>query len=132
MTGGRDRERASRACTPRPADEVSSYVQTARPGSRAPHVWLSEGHSTLDYFGRGFVLLRFGDSPPSSKRIEAAARAASVPFEIVDISSPAAAKLYERKLVLVRPDGTVAWRADAEPEDAVLLVEVVRGEETWQ
>ena len=36
-----------------------TYTQTARPGSRAPHAWLSPGRSTLDLFGRSFVLLRF-------------------------------------------------------------------------
>ena len=35
--------------------------------------------------------------------------------------------LYERRLVLVRPDGHVAWRADALPEDAGRIVDVVRG-----
>src|SRR5205814_4387505 len=32
-----------------------------RPGSRAPHVWIGEGSdrvSTLDWFGKGFVLIR--------------------------------------------------------------------------
>jgi len=29
--------------------------------------------------------------------------------------------------VLVRPDGHVAWRADAEPQDPLQLIEIVRG-----
>src|SRR4029078_10998139 len=36
------------------------YTHDARPGARAPHVWLADGRSTLDLFGRGFVLLRLG------------------------------------------------------------------------
>jgi hypothetical protein len=35
---------------------------------------------------------------------------------------------YERRLVLVRPDGHVAWRADAEPADAGALIDTVRGQ----
>ena len=35
---------------------------------------------------------------------------------------------YERALVLVRPDGHVAWRADAEPADAGLLIDTIRGQ----
>jgi hypothetical protein len=35
--------------------------------------------------------------------------------------------LYERRLVLVRPDGMVAWRADSLPDDASLLVATVTG-----
>ena len=50
--------------TPPPADEPETYVPTARPGSRAPHVWLDDGRSTLDLFGRGFVLLRLGPEAP--------------------------------------------------------------------
>ena len=40
-----------------------------------------------------------------------------VPLEVVSIDEPAVATAYERRLVLVRPDGHVAWRGDelAEP-----------------
>lgn len=48
--------------TSAPPDDVMTYTQTARPGARAPHVWLSDGRSTLDLFGRGFTLLRLGKS----------------------------------------------------------------------
>ncbi|WP_246294825.1 FAD-dependent oxidoreductase [Piscinibacter koreensis] len=113
--------------TPRPPDEVSRYVQTARPGSRAPHVWLEPGRSTLDLFGREFVLLRFGAEPPPVDAIVAAAAAAGVPLRVVDIEHEEAERVYERRLVLVRPDGQVAWRADVEPEDAAGLVDTVRG-----
>ena len=42
------------------ADPVTEYVPSARPGSRAPHVWLRRGAeqiSTIDLFGPRFVLL---------------------------------------------------------------------------
>ena len=35
--------------------------------------------------------------------------------------------LYERRLVLVRPDGHVAWRSDRPPADALALIDRVRG-----
>ncbi len=60
--------------TPAPPDPSHPYTQTARPGARAPHVWLADGRSTLDLFGRGFVLLRLGDNPPPATRIERAAQ----------------------------------------------------------
>ena len=50
--------------TPAPPDQSHPYIQTARPGARAPHVWLDDGRSTLDLYGRGFVLLRLGANPP--------------------------------------------------------------------
>lgn len=62
---------------------------TARPGSRAPHVALANGSSTLDLFGRDFVLLAGSEVDPS------VAEAYGI--------GPAGA-------VLVRPDGFVAWR----------------------
>ena len=34
--------------TPAPPDVSHPYIQTARPGARAPHVWLADGRSTLD------------------------------------------------------------------------------------
>ena len=40
-------------------------------------------------------------------------------------------KLYQRRLVLVRPDGHVAWRADEPPADARALIDVVRGASAW-
>jgi hypothetical protein len=113
--------------TPQPPDEVSTYTQTARPGSRAPHVWLAEGRSTLDLFGKGFVLLRFGANPPAVPGIVAAAAQCGMPLRVEDIVHAGAEAMYAKRLVLVRPDGQVCWRADAEPEGAAALVDAVRG-----
>jgi len=113
--------------TPAPPLETSTYSQTARPGARAPHAWLADGRSTLDLFGRGFTLLRFGADAPKAERLRGAAAAAGVPLDVVDLDAPDVAALYQRRLVLVRPDGHVAWRADTEPEDAWAVIDVVRG-----
>jgi uncharacterized protein YfaP (DUF2135 family) len=43
------------------------------------------------------------------------------------IESREAAALYEKPLVLVRPDGHVAWRGNAVPADALALIDIVRG-----
>src|SRR5262249_18848923 len=50
--------------TPAPPNDPETYVPTARPGARAPHVFLADGRSTLDLFGRSFVLMRFGADAP--------------------------------------------------------------------
>ena len=112
--------------TPPTPDDPANYVQTARPGHRAPHAWLSDGRSTLDLFGRGFVLLRFGSAPDAAPLADAAAKA-GVPLAIVDISEEPIAKLYERALTLVRPDGMVAFRGDALPSSSKALIDVLRG-----
>jgi hypothetical protein len=93
------------------------YIQTARPGGRAPHVALADGRSTLDLFGRGFVLLRLGPDAPAGERIVQAAAARGVPLTAVALAEPEMLAAYERRLVLVRPDGHVAWRMPYVPSD---------------
>jgi 2-polyprenyl-6-methoxyphenol hydroxylase-like FAD-dependent oxidoreductase len=108
-----------------PPDDPEEFVASSCPGSRAPHAWRGDGRSTLDLFGRGFVLLRFGEA--SAAPLEKAAAARTVPLRVADVEEPDAAALYERRLVLVRPDGHVAWRGDALPADAAGLIDRVRG-----
>ena len=108
------------------ADSPTHYTPSARPGARAPHVWLADGRSLLDLFGHGFVLLRFAPGTDVSGLLAAAERR-GVPVTVADIADPAAIALYERALVLVRPDGHVAWRGDALPDDPLALIDHVRG-----
>lgn len=104
--------------TPAPPDPSETYRQTARPGHRAPHAWLQGGRSTIDLFGHGYVLLRF-DPAANIDALVGAARAQGLTLAVVDIADPSIASLYERALVLVRPDAHVCWRADTAPGDAV-------------
>jgi 2-polyprenyl-6-methoxyphenol hydroxylase-like FAD-dependent oxidoreductase len=113
--------------TPPPVESVSRYTPTARPGSRAPHAWLDGGRSTLDLFGDAFVLLAFGGAGGEAEPILAAARIREVPCKAVAIADPAIAALYERRLVMVRPDGHVCWRGDTSPADPLALIDRVRG-----
>ena len=101
---------------PEPPDDPSQVVPSTWPGSRAPHAWLGEdrtagGPSTLDWFGRGFVLVAAPGADPAP--LVAAFAGAGVPLEVVGTPSAEVAAHYERPLVLVRPDGHVAWRGEA-------------------
>ncbi len=84
-----------------------------KPGSRAPHLWLETNRSTLDLFGRNFVLLAGPD---------AAAWCAAAPPS-VDVHTIRHAEFCEaygitpQGAVLVRPDGFVAWRAKGADAD---------------
>lgn len=114
--------------TPAPLDPPETYRQTARPGHRAPHAWLSNGRSTIDLFGYGYVLLRF-DPEASVAALTGAAREQGVTLAVIDIADPSIARLYERALVLVRPDAHVRWRGDILPDDeaARRLIRTVTG-----
>jgi 2-polyprenyl-6-methoxyphenol hydroxylase-like FAD-dependent oxidoreductase len=109
-----------------PADDWHRYVPSAVPGARAPHVWLEDGVSIFDRFGRDFSLVRFKGSADTSA-IEAAARRRGVPLAVVDVSGDEARDLYARDLALVRPDHHVAWRGNAAPDDAEALLARVVG-----
>jgi 2-polyprenyl-6-methoxyphenol hydroxylase-like FAD-dependent oxidoreductase len=108
-------------------DEVIDYVPDARPGHRAPHVWLErngERGSTLDLFGPRFTLLAGRDgaawieaaaSVAASLGLDVAARSIGAPGEWSDATGDFA-RIYgigERGAVLVRPDGHVAYRERA-------------------
>jgi hypothetical protein len=112
--------------TPPTPDDTRNYIPTTRSGSRAPHVWLADGRSTLDLFGKGMVLLRLGAGAPDVDPLVRAAQQRRVPLEVVSIDEPAVTSAYERRLVMVRPDGHVAWRGD-EIGDASAIIDAVCG-----
>lgn len=104
-----------------------------RPGSRAPHLPVRAGGrdiSTLDLYGRRFVLLAGADAAWAD-----AARATDVPLDVhrlgADVTGaadPHAAHGIGRDgALLVRPDGFVAWRAAGPAADpAAELAAVLR------
>jgi putative polyketide hydroxylase/tetracenomycin A2 monooxygenase-dioxygenase len=113
---------------PAPADPYRTYVPTARPGHRAPHVWLSVRGgrvSTLDLLGPSFTLMTAAGSGWAQAAKEAGHRL-GVTVSAVEISadggaahtSPTWADEYgvgDTGAVLVRPDGHVGWRSPAVP-----------------
>jgi 2-polyprenyl-6-methoxyphenol hydroxylase-like FAD-dependent oxidoreductase len=112
--------------SPPPRPDITTYTQSSRPGSRAPHGWLLDGRSTLDLFGRGFVLLNFGPALPSTD-LGSVAKRLGVPLSVKTIDHPELSMLYERRYALVRPDGYVAWRGDALPSDPEAVLKTVCG-----
>jgi hypothetical protein len=112
---------------PEVENPVIDYVPTARPGSRAPHLWLRKGGqqiSTLDLYDTRFVLL----TVPACRRWQKAATEVSeqlgIPIDtrVIGPEEPLVdetgewATLYgigPEGAVLVRPDGHVAWRTQA-------------------
>lgn len=118
--------------TPAPvvANPVTDYVPSARPGGRAPHVWLARGGtriSTIDLVGNGFVLLtgRAGRAWVQAARqlaselglMLSAHRIGGDGIEDADNRWPATFGVDDDGAVLVRPDGYVGWRSAATPPD---------------
>ena len=113
--------------TPPPALDHGLYIPSTWPGARAPHVWLKDGRSTLDLFGKGFTLLVLSSTPTDTTVLTTAAKKIGLPLEVIALDEPLVRETYERRMVLVRPDGHVAWRGDAAAANAAEIIDRVRG-----
>ena len=104
-----------------PPDDANRYVAQARPGARAPHAWLGEGEALYDRFGREFTLMKLR-TECDTRALEQAAQNRGIPLTVLELPRTDIRALYERDLVLVRPDQHVAWRGDRVPSDADALM----------
>jgi 2-polyprenyl-6-methoxyphenol hydroxylase-like FAD-dependent oxidoreductase len=109
-----------------PGYTLYDFQQSTVPGCRTPHLWLGDETSLYDALGPDFTLLRFDRTVDVGRLIEAAA-CRQVPLTVVDVNAHDADDLYPRKLLLSRPDQHVAWRGDDAPDDALALIDRVRG-----
>jgi len=109
-----------------PAYSMAQFQPSTVPGCRTPHLWLRDGRSLYDAMGAGYTLLR-RDPAVDAAPLLAAAAGCGVPMTLLDLDSADAAGLYDRPLVLSRPDQHVAWRGDRCPDDATALVDRIRG-----
>jgi 2-polyprenyl-6-methoxyphenol hydroxylase-like FAD-dependent oxidoreductase len=112
-----------------PPDDHMLYKPSTFPGSRAPHIWLRPKKSILDLFGKQLVLLSFGSKRNLDPFVDAAGKL-GIPLQLHHTDCEEAHALYERRMVLVRPDGHVAWRGDEIPKNPQSVLEVVTGRKT--
>ncbi len=100
-----------------PAPHQHPRESKGRPGSRAPHLFVErdgERVSTLDLFGRNFVLLVAPGGEAWRSATVAAAQEVGLPVDCHVIADRQFADAYGitgAGAVLVRPDGVVGWRA---------------------
>jgi hypothetical protein len=109
-----------------PAYGMATFTPSTVPGCRTPHVWLADGRSLYDAMSSGYTLLRTKPDVDVAPLVEAAARR-GVPLSVLDLSPSEAGAVYDRALVLSRPDQHVAWRGDNAPQDALALIDLLRG-----
>jgi 2-polyprenyl-6-methoxyphenol hydroxylase-like FAD-dependent oxidoreductase len=116
------------ALAPRP-----DYQPNARPGCRAPHLWLQDGThagaSLYDSFAtQGFTLLATGTdaAPADLAAVRDAAAARGVPLQTLAPQHPGLAGLFGARFALIRPDQFVAWRGD-DPLHAIRALDIARG-----
>jgi FAD-dependent monooxygenase len=110
----------------------SRYIPTTWPGSRAPHIFLNDGSAIFDHYGKGYTLIEFveADQDRSADFLVAAAKSKSVELDHVRLfGEEYARQAWERRLVIVRPDGHVSWRSNAvaSPTAAMHIIEVIAG-----
>jgi putative polyketide hydroxylase len=107
---------------PRISNPIGDYTPTGRTGGRAPHLWVTADgrrRSVLDLFGDAFVLLNGQASGELSKAVGVAA-GLGVPVRGHTIGDVTWRDLYGIRpggVVLVRPDGHIAWRSIETPTD---------------
>ena len=108
-----------------PAVDPLTYRANTVPGARLPHVFLADGEPIHDKLGLFFTLVVLDGTDTAA--MEQAATDAGVPVEILRLGRPDLRGIYERNLVLVRPDQHVAWRGDQLPDDCRELLALVTG-----
>jgi 2-polyprenyl-6-methoxyphenol hydroxylase-like FAD-dependent oxidoreductase len=108
------------------ADLPNTYIPSARPGARAPHIRV-DGKPIFDLLGRDYTLLCFSTSEQANDDVADWHKAAAdmgLPLAVLHCDSAPARALYGADRVLIRPDHHVAWRgpANAQVEEILFMV----------
>jgi 2-polyprenyl-6-methoxyphenol hydroxylase-like FAD-dependent oxidoreductase len=104
------------------------YRPTTWPGARLPHVWLEDGTPIQDRISNvGYTLLCLNGGRHDTAALEKAFRARSVPLSVLHVASEPARSIYERDLILLRPDMHVVWRDNNPPDNPVELAALATG-----
>lgn len=109
-----------------PGYSMAEFTPSTVPGCRLPHVWLADGRSLYDALGAGHTLVRL-DAGLRVDGFVAAALSHGIALTVLDLDPAVAGPVYDRKLILVRPDQHIAWRGDAFPDDIDGLLRRIRG-----
>ncbi|WP_197651788.1 FAD-dependent monooxygenase [Carbonactinospora thermoautotrophica] len=109
-----------------PRWEWQRIVPSTWPGGRAPSVRLRDGSALFDRFGTGLTLVDLSAENAGKALVEEAQRR-GVPMTHLPVDDENVRAVWERDLVLVRPDHHVAWRGNTPPEDWGAVLDRVCG-----
>ncbi|KAF2101152.1 monooxygenase [Rhizodiscina lignyota] len=92
-----------------------AYAPSTIPGSRAPHVFLKDGSTSIfDLLSKDYTVVDFSQEGSISLQLEKLARQGGFPLARVHLPNEEhVRKVWERDVVLVRPDYYVGWRSDS-------------------
>lgn len=112
--------------TSEPLTSITEYIPSTWPGARAPHVFLSDGKTSIfDLYGPGFSIVDFTEAGKPSEDFIAEASKLDIPITRVHLPKEAHCRaIWERDVVLVRPDGFVAWRSPPQGPQGVNVGEI--------
>ncbi len=74
-----------------------------------------------------YTLLRLGHSQVDVSGLVQAFAALGAPLRVLDIPDEEPRAIYDRDLLLIRPDLHVAWRGNRPPDDPRALAALVTG-----
>ncbi|CAE6835860.1 FAD-dependent monooxygenase [Paraburkholderia haematera] len=110
-----------------PQHDLRAYLPTSWPGARLPHMWLADGSAIQDRLRSDRYTLIDVAGGHGAGPLLTAFEALGAPLDVLVVPDSALRAIYERDLVLVRPDLHVAWRGNRLPQAANELAARVIG-----
>jgi len=109
-----------------PEWSITQYVPTSRPGTRLPHMWLSDGRAVQDALGADYQVLDLSGNKDTTA-LERAFADARVPVQTFRSDQPELRKVYGASLLVLRPDLHIFWRGDELPANVAEFVAAATG-----
>ena len=110
-----------------PQHDLRAYRPTTWPGARLPHMWLADRSALHDRLRPDRFALIDVKGGHDASSLCAAFEALGVPLDVLVVPNLTLRAVYERDLILVRPDLHVAWRGDRLPQGVADLARRVTG-----
>jgi hypothetical protein len=110
-----------------PQHDLRAYSPTTWPGARLPHMWLTDGSAIHDRLRSERYTLIDVTGGHDAGPLLAAFEALGAPLDVLVAADSRLRTVYERDLVLVRPDLHVAWRGNRLPLAVADLAAKVTG-----